>query len=72
MNHAEKAELYRNQQPEKLLQLFQADNGRQPKNAEELTSWAASPKGRALIDAHLDEEGKIDPINNYNRLANQK
>jgi hypothetical protein len=34
---------------------------REPRDAEDLNSWAASPKGRGLIHGQLDASGKIDP-----------
>ena len=62
MNQDElEAELHRKREAKRLLQLFQAENGREPRDAEDLNSWAASSKGRGLIHGQLDASGKIDP-----------
>ncbi len=54
-------ELHRKRQAKRLLQLFQAENGREPKGELDLNSWAASPKARGPIHGQLDEKGKVDP-----------
>jgi hypothetical protein len=62
MNQDElEAKLHREREAKRLLQLFQAENGREPRDEEDLNSWAASPKARGLIHGQLDEKGKVDP-----------
>ena len=62
MNQDElEAKLHREREAKRLLQIFQAENGREPRDEEDLNSWAASPKARGLIHGQLDEKGKVDP-----------
>ena len=62
MNQDElEAKLHREREAKRLLQLFQAENGREPRDEEDLNSWAASPKARGLIHGQLDKKGKVDP-----------
>ena len=58
----ETAELYRLAQAQKMLDLFEAFNGRPASTVKELAEWAASPKGKMILAFHLDESGKIDSL----------
>jgi hypothetical protein len=60
----ETAELYRLAQAQKMLDLFEAFNGRPASTVKELAEWAASPKGKMILAFHHDESGKIDPYSN--------
>ena len=62
MNQDElETELHHKREAKRLLQLFQAENGREPRDEEDLNNWAASPKAQGLIHGQLDASGKVDP-----------
>jgi hypothetical protein len=52
---------YRLAQAQKILDLFQEANGRPASNVRELEKCVASPEGRATLDNHHDQDGKIIP-----------
>jgi FkbM family methyltransferase len=52
---------YRYAQIQKLLDLFEATNGRPASTPEELNSWVGSPAGKAATARHHTPEGTIIP-----------
>ena len=46
-------------QIQKLLDLFQAANGKPATSPEELDNWLASPEGRTVTAPHTDKDGKM-------------
>ena len=55
------AESYRDAQAQKLLDLFKEAHGREATSVEELSAWATSPAGKAVLARHHDKDGKIIP-----------
>jgi hypothetical protein len=55
-----------------LLDLFEEANGRPTSSVKELEKWARSRDGRALLAAHLDENGKITPLSDAERQAHYR
>jgi hypothetical protein len=64
MTKKEAARAYNIAQAQRILDLFQASTGRAAKSINELTNWATSPVGEAVLAINRDPEtGKIDPYN---------
>jgi hypothetical protein len=57
----EDAEKYRLLQVQKIMDLFEQNNGRPAATVEELEQWIGSPEGRAATAYDRDPRGKIIP-----------
>jgi hypothetical protein len=63
MSKKEYAENYQLAQAQKILDVFQAANGRPARTIEELEKWVGSPEGQAALAIHHNPKtGKIDPF----------
>jgi hypothetical protein len=52
---------YRLAQAQKLIDLYETAHCRPPSSVKEMEDWAATPKGKAILAGHHDEDGKIIP-----------
>jgi hypothetical protein len=55
------ADAYRLAQAQKMLDLFEAANGRPASTTKELGQWLNSPQGVAATANHRNENGTINP-----------
>jgi hypothetical protein len=67
MTDQEIAHAHRLRQAQRILDLFKSANQRAARNMEELTAWAATPKGAAALAINRDPDtGFIEPASPQN------